>query len=108
MQTNRLTEKLEIKRLVSSGTTTGLVVNVWVTVQTIYATLQNQRGNLGVNSTYLGDVYEDTVSFYSRYINLEKKKTRIYWNCKEYEVTNITHVGPRRTEATIIDCIGVS
>ena len=107
IQTNRLTEKLTIKELITSATTEGIPVKIWVTRKTIYATLLNQRGNFNFDSTYLGDTYEDTASFYCRYIDLPKKNTLVTWNCKEYSIMNISHTGPRRKSETIIDCKGV-
>jgi hypothetical protein len=102
IQTNRLTEKLFIYEIASSGSTIGAVVETLTLVNTIYASLLNQRGD--TNYTKLpGAVYNDQISFYCRYLNLSnKKKYRVEYQSKMYYVLEINTVG--RNEATIIRC----
>jgi head-tail adaptor len=106
MNTARLTEILVIKQLTTSASTEGIAVQYWRPVKTIAASITNQRGNLAFDSEYLGATYTDNVSFYCRFQRgLKKKETRIEWQCKDYEVINITTV--QRNVATVIDCVGV-
>lgn len=100
IQTNKLTEKLIIKHITTSASTYGEVVNIYKPICTVFASITSQRGNMAFNENN-GNIYNDNISFYMRFKNLDKKKTVIEYNCEDYQINNITNIG--RT-ATIIDC----
>jgi len=102
IQTNRLSELIIIKELTISATTYGETINVYKPVKYIYASILNQKGDTRFK---MGNVYEDTISFFCRYQKIQKKGIRIEYNCQDYDVINITTV--QRNQNTIIDCIAV-
>ncbi len=109
MITSKLNQILVVKQLITSATTEGLSVNYFKTIKKISASITNQRGNLDFDSSYLGETYADSISFYCRYhhdlAKKNKKELLIEHECKEYEIKNITVVP--RNAAMIIDCTGV-
>lgn len=108
IQTNRLTERFEIQKLIVSANTYGAPIDIWQSVRIVNGTILSQRGNQNFNGAYQGDVYSDNLSLYFRYLpNISKKDTRLFHikTQQVYEPINITHVS--RNQATVIDCISV-
>jgi len=100
MQTNKLTEKIELLEVKYSGGTMGISVPYYRTVNILFASITNQRGQNGFDQ---GNIYTDSISFYLRYTSLMKaKKHVVKCNGELYELNNVTHI--RRNVATIIDC----
>ncbi len=107
IQSARLTELLIIQRLDVSGTSYGGVIENWCDYKTVYASIITQRGNTSFND---GNHYQDTISFYLRWIPLQKKGYRIKYkgNCNDftyYEINNLTTI--QRNQALVIDCSSV-
>jgi head-tail adaptor len=103
VQTSRLTEKLEILQLATvSASTYGEAVQTYKVVQTIYASILAEKGNTSFDSP--GTTYNNSISFYGRYIPmLNKKDFRIRYCEEDYRIEEITHVS--RNAATIIRCV---
>jgi SPP1 family predicted phage head-tail adaptor len=99
--TSRLTERITIEKQVVSATTFGGLIESWQDYRTVYATISNQKGNKFDSST--GPVYDDSISFYMRYIQLDGTKGfQIRYNNKYYEIINYTVIG--RNKDLVIDC----
>jgi head-tail adaptor len=99
IQTARLTEELTILEIQTSASTIGAVVETLVPVRTIYGTILNERGNLSFSGP--GNVYNNQISFYCRFIGiLNKKAYKIRYKEEDYSIEEITHVS--RSAATII------
>jgi head-tail adaptor len=104
VQTNKLTELLTIKELTVSATTYGEAIETYKPVLYVYGSIINQKGN--TTFTAPGAVYNDAITFYLRYLPiLQKKKYRIEYGGKDYEINNVTMV--QRNAATVIDCSAV-
>lgn len=103
VQTAKLTELVEIQQLCVSGNSFGAPIEKWETFGKIYMSILNQRGNTNFNAP--GNVYNDAISFYGRFINLSKKGFRVLYKENIYELVNVTPI--QRNQAIILDCIGV-
>lgn len=101
--TSRLSELVSIQKLAVSGNTFGAPVEVWSHFANVYMSINTQRGN--TNFTAPGNVYNDSISFYGRYIPIAKKGFRLIYKGDVYEFTNVTVV--QRNQAIILDCTSV-
>lgn len=105
IQTNRLTERLVISEIVSSATTIGQVVDTLEPVAVVYGTLLQQRGSIDTTRLPVA-VYADEISFYCRFLDISnKKKYKLEYQERVYNIKEINHVGNRNREATIIRCL---
>ncbi len=101
VQTAKLTEKLLVQELTVSGSSFGENIEIWKTKYVIYGSITTQKGNLRQSTDK--ETYTDVISFYCRYINLDKKGVRIYYNGEAYKIINLTNV--QRNQATVIDVV---
>lgn len=98
----KLSEKLSIQKLEVSGTTYGGIIETWCDYKTVYASITTQRGNTRFAD---GNQYFDGISFYLRFISLDRKGYRILYNGNTYQINNISPI--QRNKALVIDCTSV-
>lgn len=99
----RAKERLTLLELTISGTSSGQVLEDYVTVSSFCGSILNQRGN---NTFDDGNRYSDNISFYCRYNRnlktpFEKKQYRLSYNGSTYDVVNIR--SSRADNYTIFD-----
>lgn len=100
LQTARFTEKLEILEIAYSANTLGSPLPYYKPFKIIYGSIQTQGGNTSFTN---GNVYNDNISFWVRYIpQIQKKGYVVRYNGEVYAIHNLTHI--RRSMATVIDC----
>lgn len=101
ISTRRLTEKLTILEIAMSASTIGQPVETLTPVLTVYGSILNEKGSMTFNAP--GNVYNNALSFYLRYLSIiDKKKYKIQYRDETYRIDEITHV--QRNKATIIRC----
>ena|SRR5882762_3298970 len=97
----QLTELLEIQSLIVSASTYGEVINTWVTVRKVKASIIKQKDEYkyqqGINPMM------DSISFFMRYIPLNTKGNQILYENEAYKILSITDVP--RNKNTIIECV---
>jgi SPP1 family predicted phage head-tail adaptor len=100
MQTNKLTEKIEILHVSYSADTMGNSVPVYTCERNLFASISNQRGQTGFDQAI---TYTDSISFYLRFTPVLKAKKHILkYHGRLFTIENVTHI--RRNQATVIDC----
>lgn len=102
--TAKLTERIEILLTEYTTDSIGSPVESTRTIAKVAASITTQRGNNRFSTDVSGFNYEDNISFYLRYRQLDKpkKQYRIKYKEQVYRIINITTV--QRNKALVIDC----
>jgi SPP1 family predicted phage head-tail adaptor len=99
--TAKFTELITIQKWYPSGSTDGNPDGIWKDLKTMYVSILNQNGSTGFNAP--GNLYTDTIQFYSRFILLDGTKGyRIKYRDQLYSILNYTVT--QRNKDIILSC----